>query len=133
MTSRSKRVYIAAPKQATARALAAAAALRAGGATVVSTWHDTYDGISADPPDYSACRRIMGQNLLDMAHASYVLALTDKEHGRECYVEIGRALAEGRTVVFSAQRGGLPISWTDNFAFLRVDDVDAVAFIVGHA
>ncbi len=121
-----RRVYVAAPKGAVARARNVAAQVRALGLVVVSTWHDG-DVPSTDPSGFADALAILRANVADLERATTMIALPDREVGRETYVEIGRALGEGYPIIMSAERGGLPLSWADPLVRVVGTDDDTVA------
>lgn len=123
---RVRRVYIAAPKAEVMRALDMAALLESYGLEVVSRWHDIVKPGDLDPADYSDARALLEANLADLRSADAVLSLTCPCHGRGVYTEIGRALERGLPVVWSLEREGRSIDWTDPRVLLAWSDESAV-------
>lgn len=84
-------VYVACPLPHASEAQEIARELRAANFEVCSTWHDRQD---SDP---------LFQNLVGLATADVLVALTWPGAGRETYVEIGRALAKQIPIVWFPQ------------------------------
>lgn len=98
-------LYFAAPLATAPRtdSLARAVALWSGCA-LVSGWHGAVAALPAfdrgDPIDEQARRRILANNLADLARAECVVVLADQGTPRATLVEVGMALARGVRVVW---------------------------------
>lgn len=120
------RVYIAAPKGLVVVAKRMAARLRTLGFVVVSTWHETVQEGQQDPESFHARKEVLDTNVAELLSADVVLALTSDDAGRETYVEIGRALAYGKRIVWSLERGGNALSSSDHDVTTTLTDDEAI-------
>lgn len=120
------RVYIAAPKMLVEVAKWLARRLRDMGLVVVSTWHEVVQEGQQDPEDVCTRREVLDTNLRELLSADAVLALTSDDAGRETYVEIGRALAYGKRIVWSLERGGNALSSSDHDVTTTLTDDEAI-------
>lgn len=122
-------LYIAAPLSEIHRARHVATLVRRHTKIeVVSTWHEQ-PAADKDPDDPSLCKEILATNTYDLLHASCLLALTKDGIGRETYIEIGRAIAWSRPVLWSRQKGGLCLSQYQSQVRCFDTDLDCVEFM----
>jgi nucleoside 2-deoxyribosyltransferase len=105
-------VYIAAPLALFDDACRVANDLQLAGIRVVSTWHSAPGLDAGDPADDAARRRILAQNEANLRAASVVVAcfrnVTERIRPRGAYVEIGKALAWDKTIVWVHAPGAGP-------------------------
>lgn len=120
------RVYVAAPKTQVLRARELAAKLPELGIEVASRWHSKVEPTDRDPDDQGEARHLLEENLGDLKSAHVVLALTAENEGRGVYTEIGRALAQGKVVVWSLQKDGRALDWVDPLVWHAWTDGGAV-------
>lgn len=125
------RVYIAAPKSEVMRARAMAEALSAiEGVAVVSRWIRFVEPGDSDPTCHEEAARLLAENYADIASATVLVALTRKGVGEETYCEIRHGLDSGKTVIWSIEKGGLPLSYRHNAVSPAPLDAD-VARVLG--
>jgi len=123
------RLYIACPRAQTGRARRFADLARAAGIRVVSRWHETTEQ-DAPEPAFSAARAVLAENMTDLYAATHLVALLSDEHGRETYVELGRALERGRCHVVMVPGSKPPLSWADPNVSVAATDERALFLLV---
>lgn len=123
----SLRVYVAAAKQLVVVARDAVSMLRDDACIhVVSRWQHKVEEGQDDPADDATMTAILRENLEDLRKADIVLAFTTRDAGRGVYGEIGRALAMGKLVVWSLERGGRCQDIADERVIVATTDEKAI-------
>lgn len=120
------RIYVAGPLLQIEKSKALAQKIRENGQQIVSHWHD-YDFANGPIPSQ---QQAFDENMHDVDICQILIASTFPYHGRETYIEIGRALHQMKTVLWIPREGGECLSLLNSPLVRRFEaDEDAIAYI----